>query len=533
MYKLLIVDDEEMIRDGMVKGIPWNDLGFEVVGQACNGLEAVDIVNELLPDVVLTDIRMPDMDGIELMEYLAGNYPSIKMIVLSGYNDFEYLKSSIKSNVYDYLLKPTRISEFVDLFRKLKLVIDEEKRKEQEYEELKKSLIENLPYLEQIFLNQLVIGFYNDIEEIEDKKKFYKIVFLEGKLAIVILEIDSIQSIAKEISEEKMQLLKLYIIQIANKIVSDTIRGRFFIGNDGSIIGICCMNSGTKSLINAIREIQKNVFEYRKLNLSAGISNEFENILEINMHFGQARQAIKQKLCLGSQCVILFSDIENVYEMDVPVLHLEVNVITDYILTGKKNDISYYIRSNFTCLKNKMFKSFEFLDSSILKLLFELDSYFYQYGISVRKVLEENYSGLQEIYHIDTLEHKAEWLVSILSEIAEKVCASRSDRVTRIIGEVKRYLEKNFTSNGVCLEFVADIFKKSPPYLSKLFKEETGVNFSDFLARLRMEKAKELLLDVKIKVHEVPSMVGYVDISHFSKKFKTYTGMSPAQFRSE
>lgn len=117
MYRLLIVDDEEDIRRGIARGIPWSQLGFEVAGQAGNGEEAVGLLESARPDVVLSDIRMPKMDGIELMQYLSANYPEIKIIILSGYNDVEYLNMAIKNRVTEYLLKPTDIDDFVSCFR--------------------------------------------------------------------------------------------------------------------------------------------------------------------------------------------------------------------------------------------------------------------------------------------------------------------------------------------------------------------------------------------------------------------------------
>lgn len=533
MYKLIIVDDEDMIRDGISMGINWNELGFEVIGHAANGLEAIEAVKKSVPDVLITDIRMPEMDGVELMEFLSENYPSIKLVVLSGYNDFEYLKSSIKNNVFDYILKPTLISEFVELFKRLKIVLDEEYQKKKEYENLRKSLINNLPYLERIFLNQLVIGMFHDMDELEGKKKFYKLDWLEGSLIIAILELDNLQFISKEISEEKLQLLKLFVIEIANRITSETMPGKFFMGNDGSIIGICCVNGGLRNLLNIIREIQKEVSYHKRISISAGISNVFQDISDISAFFEQARQALKQKLCLGRESIIQYSDIENIIEDSYPSVNFDFNLITDYVFAGDQEEISKYILSKLNIFKNKMYSSFEFVDSCILKLLFELDGYFYQYGISIKDILSNEKTCFQDIFTIDTLEQKASWIITILHEVSKEISQQRNSKVTKIIAEVIRYLENNYTSNSICLESVADLFKKSPPYLSKLFKEETGENFSDYLARLRMERAKVLLKDVKVKVYEVPAMVGYADISHFSRKFKNYVGMSPAQYKNE
>lgn len=387
--------------------------------------------------------------------------------------------------------------------------------------------------MEHLFLNQLVLGMYHDKKEIEEKKKFYKTDMLDGKLAVIILEMDNIQNIIKEKSEEELQLLKLFIIRTADKIAREKLPSRFFIGTDGSIIGICRIHSGLQNLLTTLKEIQRVAWHSKGINISAGISNQFEDIQQMNTHLNQARQAIRQKLCLGYQSIVLYSDIENITEAAVPTIHLEVNHLIDLIFKNEKENITNYIYRSFSILKNKIYKSLEFVDSYILKLLFELNGYFIQYDFSIRNFLLEHDCSFQEIYLMDTLDQKTAWLSNVLIQISQKVNDSRNDKVTRIIAEIIRYLDKNYWNNSVGLDSIAEQFKKSPPYLSKLFKEETGENFTDYLTRLRMEKAKELLRDVTIKVYEVPSLVGYADVSHFSRKFKAYTGLSPSQFQNE
>lgn len=136
MYRLLIVDDEEDIRRGMANAVPWEDWGFSVCAQAGNGKEAVDVVHRMPVDAVISDIRMPVMDGIELMRYLNTNYPNIRVIILSGYSDFAYLQESIRNGVAEYLLKPTDIDEFEEVFRRLKARLDEERAQHSQYQEM-------------------------------------------------------------------------------------------------------------------------------------------------------------------------------------------------------------------------------------------------------------------------------------------------------------------------------------------------------------------------------------------------------------
>ena len=134
MYKLLIVEDEKAIAQGIAKSNPWEEWGFQVVGICANGEEAVAFIEQDKPDLVLSDIRMPKMDGIALMQYLNAQYPEIKIVILSGYNDFEYLQMAIRNHVAEYLLKPTLLEEFEQLFRKMKQALDEEVQRKEEQE---------------------------------------------------------------------------------------------------------------------------------------------------------------------------------------------------------------------------------------------------------------------------------------------------------------------------------------------------------------------------------------------------------------
>lgn len=163
MYKLMIVDDEQSIREGIANGIPWNDWGFEVIAQAEDGAEALELISENKPDVILSDIRMPKVDGVELMQTVNKKYPDIKMIILSGYNDFEYLNTAIKNNVVEYLLKPTDIDEFEETFKRIKQKIDDERAHVDEFERGKVYYLDSL-------LNIFLLGYMDDeVMEIDQK----------------------------------------------------------------------------------------------------------------------------------------------------------------------------------------------------------------------------------------------------------------------------------------------------------------------------------------------------------------------------
>lgn len=531
MYKLVVVDDEDIVRNGIINGSPLSDLGFEVVADASNGLEAIEKIEQYHPDVVLTDIRMPQMSGIELIEHISRDYPNIKIVILSGYSEVEYLKQAIKNKVEDYLLKPTCMEEFHDVFKRLKDSLDEEKQKYEEYNKLKKQLIESLPYMREKYLNQLVKGYYSSLEEIEEKNKFYEVELAGDRFAIVLLEIDNYHIISKEYTEEKRQLLMLSIIHIANQILDEVKLGVFFLGNNNEVIGICNFDAGIKTITSILQEIQKTVFEYKKLTVSAGISKEFADIRKIEISYKQALEAIKQKVFLGNESVVFYQDIENMAGSGSVQCAFDNESIINAIYYDNRIDLEELLSDVFKQFECKILKHYEYIDKLCLELLFCVSRYAQQFNIRVEDILESKNTAFLDIYKLDSLDSKKSWLYEILHEICKRIGNLRGDYTNRIIEEAKAYIKSNFSNNNISLDQIAEKVNKNAGYLSKLFKVETGENYVEYLTKLRMERAKELLTDISIKTYEISSMVGYADVSHFNRMFKKHMGFSPSEYR--
>jgi two-component system response regulator YesN len=375
MYKLIVVDDEAVIRKGLVNGNPWNAWGFEIVGQAADGIEAIEEIQNKKPEVVLTDIRMPKYDGVQLMEYLNTNYPEIKIIILSGYSDFEYLNKSIKNNVFDYLLKPTLEEDFIDLFSRLKTKLDEEKS-EKEY-------IKELEWAQQLMkLNSYLMGISTFTHE--------EMTWIpkEGIVTLWTME--------KENREEAFDQLK------ANNLKSQTV---FYQILPETVIGI-----SAEKPRQLFRHMQK-----KYPSLSVGASTKFGD-KNYYSAYQEAKEALEQ---------------------------------TRYTGSGKWIDAESLSNRNISPL-------------------------------------------VQEILHI---------------------------------------LSEEYKSNVVSLDYIGERVGKSPSYISKLFKKEMGYNFTAYITKKRMEKAKEMLQDISYKVYEVGEELGYADPSTFIKVFRKTYGMSPNEYR--
>ncbi len=233
MYRLLIVDDEEDIRNGMSRGIPWKEWGFTVVGIAENGEEAVFLTEKEKPDVVLSDIRMPKMDGVELMQYLHDNLPEIKIVILSGYNDLEYLNMAIKNQVTEYMLKPTDIDEFEQLFRKIRKNLDEEKSRREELNQLKLAAMQSQALSYETVLNNLLDGYVGDGREYAWKQELEKEGMDFNACVMVILDTAS----ESEDNKDDSYRLKQRIIRYCNSRQMQWV-SRFFLYRGGDILSV-------------------------------------------------------------------------------------------------------------------------------------------------------------------------------------------------------------------------------------------------------------------------------------------------------
>lgn len=418
MYQLLIVDDEEDIRRGMARGIPWEEWGYCVAGQAENGEEAVRLAEETHPDVVLSDIRMPKMDGIELMQYLYENNPEIKIIILSGYNDVEYLNMAIKNRVTEYLLKPTDIDEFEALFHRLKKTLDEERDRKKELELLKISAMHSRELSYNRVLENLLEGYVGDEQEYGWKKELEEQGMNFGHCVLAVL-----YAVPEEKGEKDNHYrLQQRVIQYCNTRETPW-KKRFFLHRDGNVVGMITW-SGKK--------------EAAKWMADKKAEEELEKIR-------QCVEEIRQE-------------------------------------TGEIYGLTLGSGISGWCLEEK-----------------ELPGVY-------RKTLERiTFDGSEN--------------------------GTDQNRKNGLVASICTYLDQEYCSNLVSLEGVAERFRKSPAYVSKVFKKETGFNFSDYITQKRMAKSKLLLRDMSLKIYEIAEMTGYADASNFIRVFKKHCGMSPNEYR--
>ncbi len=532
MYKLIVIDDEDIVRNGIKTGSPLGSLGFEIIAEAENGIEAMEKIREYRPDVVLTDIRMPQMNGIELIESISRDFPHIKIVILSGYSEVEYLKTAIKNKVEEYLLKPTCMEEFNEVFTRLRERLDAERQKFDEYDMLQKQLSDSLPYMREKYLNQLIRGYYDSLEAIEEKNRFYKVNLNGDRFAVILFEIDHLYEVLKGHTEEQKQLMLLSVTHIANQVIQDTCPGFFFSGNNSEVVGICGSDAGMKCISSTIFEIQKKVFEYKGLTVSAGVSKEFSDMRKAAVAYRQSLEAIKQKVFLGSESIVFYEDVENISGNSPEQCMFDHDSISNAIYYEQQTELEKLLDAVFAKFEDRMLRQSEYIDKLCLELLFYISRYIQQFNIRFEDILESRNMSFSFIHNLDSLESKKSWLLDLLYEAGRRIGVVRIECTCRIIEETKTFIQANY-NNNISLDQIAEKVNKNSAYLSKLFKAETGENYIEYLTRLRIDKAKELLTDIGMKTYEIANMVGYADVSHFNRMFKKHVGLNPSEYREK
>ncbi len=521
----MIVDDEESIREGMARSIPWQEWGFEVVALCENGEETMEKIRQTMPHVVLSDIRMPKMDGVELMSTLNAQYPQIKVVILSGYSDFEYLNMSIKNRVTEYLLKPTDIDEFEEVFYRLRTALDKEQQQRQQQMHQQKLLFLNS-------LDKLLRGNLSTQESTELAQTAGEYNVWPENSAVLVLSPD-------EISCEKQALLDVQsqIVEICCSCEGAFGKVLFFVNSEGNIVGICGTSSEEdldyQSIFDFVAQLQKTVSQQLQTTISVGISELCTELQMLARAYEQAKCCARQNIFCGKESIFRYSQLEQ--EIPDKDVYFHTQMLEKALISHDHAEIARDIQRVFSIFDRYPLKEYRYIDQLCLSCLLELSRWALQYNVRMEKMLQKAGIAYSDIYNCNTLTAKAEFMDVVLKRLADalekqRVCNKKSNSVAH---QVRQLVDAEFGSNLMSLEYVAGKVNKSTAYISKVFKNELNCNFSDYITRLRMEHAATLLSGTdNPKIYEIAQECGYADVSNFIKVFRKYHNESPNEYRS-
>ena len=313
MYKLIIVEDEVIVRKNVIKKIDWQKCGFEVVGEAENGKDALEIIEALKPDVIISDIEMPFMDGLELSKIVRDKYPIIKIILLTGFDEFKYAQSAIELEVIEYILKPVSSENLIKTLTKIKQQIDVEIDQKEDLALLKHDYLRNLPIIKGNFFNDLITS-SGEKEEIINKANYLNIDLNVNIFICSVINIDKTLINKTNFTGSDYELIKFAVMNTAMEIIDKNNLGYVF-SNEKYIVIVSLFKEKEKELIEqrnfkALEEIRFSIEKYMKINITMGIGNLIDKIEDISNSYKNAIVALNYRFVVGNNKLIYIEDLE-------------------------------------------------------------------------------------------------------------------------------------------------------------------------------------------------------------------------------
>lgn len=516
MIKLLIVDDEIMIRKGIKAALNWDAIGVDEVYDAASGSKALEMINSKSIDIMITDINMSEMTGLELIKQCKKEYPLLRIIVLSGYDDFEYARESLRLDVLDYLLKPIEESILTETIKKQVLFLKEYYKNEKMKDLIYRSKGSNFQIEVEEILTSILHNKKLSIKENE---------FISNEFNIAKNEIFQVAVLLMPVNNQKNEnghSLKNLVMQICYNHVDNRELGLCFFHKNSEIIIILFANKITTSINSFIQELRIEIIK-KKINISKPyIGSSATSIDKIYLSYNEAIYPIKLKR----------TELRKKLNISQKSFY---NENFDEILIQLKRDLcKSMFNENSGLIQFEKFIDFIIVfnidDKDVRKICFQLicDVY-YTYYQNKKYMYEGKLSEFMELLNgrnkNDCIEITRRTFRQIYDNSEGK---DQSDRIR----EITIYIESNLDKDlGVSI--LAKKFNYATNYFSRLFKEKIGIGCNEYIIISRIKKAQSLLINTNFPTGKIALIVGYKDINYFSLSFKKYSGKSPTLFRKE
>lgn len=531
LYRIMLVDDEEEVRKAIIRKMDWEQLGFMVVGDAENGQDALEKLEQLEPDVVMTDIRMPYMDGLTLASRIREKYPSMKILIFSGYDDFEYAQQAIKLNVTEYILKPVNGEELKEILNRVRISLDGEIEQRRNIDTLRESYLGSLPILRELFLNDLVSR-TGDMAGLAPKFREYGIDILDArKWLAAVIHMEETEGSKPQVFSGHQELIPISVRRLAEDHLKHYCRFAVFNSTDGiTVIGAVDEGNTQTGLINRLNDICKESRRVLEVTITIGVGHSCESLQDIGRSYESAVDALGYRAIVGGGKVIYINDVEPVSRGKLQLDANGESSLTAAVKFGPPEQIAQVIQELTARMDDAKVhaRQYQVYMMSIVNCLTRLMQ---QYDLNVDEMLctQAHYEAILEgICHRKEF---ADRLIPIACRMNEAMNQERDNTTRKVILEAKEYIQQNYSNPELSVEMLCRHLHMSPAYFSTMFKKETGQTYVNYLTEVRLERAVKLLNETDEKTYVIAQKVGYQEQNYFSYVFKKRFGVSPTKYR--
>lgn len=526
MYTVIVADDEEEIRRSLIRRVNWSAAGFRVIGEAENGAEALELVEKMEPDLLLTDIRMPFINGIELARQVREIRPATQIAFLSGFDDFSYAQQAIQYNIISYLLKPISAQELEKELCSIKEKIDK-KFREFSFKGTSQERTEKAEFLIPILLD----SFQSEMSE-DDYQELLKAAAAfglvdgreTGKLKFVVIVTRFVDSEGKNCTVRSS-------VNAVDSILRKYVRysSIYLQGRTVSLLAATARDFD-KYLHILVEEIAQSAKRIMGVESVIGVSRTTDSLKKCHECYLDAMSAASH-YGRTEASVHFIADDERMENFDKEAVQKAVGDVENLLRKGTFSEISEYLNLFFDRIEERKISQAE-ADFVLLMILSTVYQVLYAVGGDemVQKV-QQKFPYYNNIKVFGSLKNARQFYVDICSTAREMIAEQRKKSSVMLCGRAVHIINEKYMDAELSLVSVSAEIAVSPNYLSALLKKDTGATFKELLTKKRIETAKELLLGTALKIREIAEKCGYNDQHYFSYCFKKYEGMSPNQCR--
>ena len=529
MINVMLVDDEPLVRITMKSVIPWDKYGFRVAGEAENGKQCIDMLEIMQIDLIITDIKMPVIDGLTLISVVKETCPDIFIIVLSAYEEFNLVKKALVGGAEDYILKSEINQEStIKALECIKEKFISSNAEQQKNLVAQKDLNENIEVLRQSFLKKLLSGTVGaDEGYIEDKLKKYGVNLCGQKLVLMVLVINKdnlherlVENIIKNFVDELYKQQEDYYCLISDKMEISILQSYHAIKSENKIFQ--AVNENVNKTINSINK-------FLDMDITVGVSKIFNGFASMDMMYRKTKELLSYSFPLGKGNIFFEQDFEDKnYSIDYNYLNKLSNVFRNSInkldFFGAKNPLNSITLEFTKNYSNENYQTLKFyckLMTAIVDKSIELRLY--------NRLFKGDVNPYEYILSSNTIFNVEDYLLQLLDQLEEGSGIELQAQYGETIGKVISYVLQNYNED-INLNKVAQSLSFNASYLSSKFKAVTKKSFNEFLNTTRINNAKKLMAERKYKINRIATMVGYHDQRYFCKIFKKYIGATPQEY---
>jgi len=515
-YKLILVDDEFIVRDGISRCVPWGDNGFELCGLFENGLDAMEYIENNPVDIVISDINMPKMDGLALSRTLSDVFPDITVLLLTGYDDFDYAREAVKNQVREFLLKPITADELSGVLSRIQREMDDFSSAKQQQALMQEKLEQSMPLLKEHFLYRLVSGRLEKSQK-ERRKDFFQWKDLQESYMVAILTMP----------ENWTELERMTLAESVRNSLDD--KDEVFSNREENFV-LLFQGSEPDSLMKRglqhLEIIFRRAVALQEGHIFAGYGEVVNHTDQLVSSYRGAASAVEYSRLLGVSQILSVVDVREKKSVSLETYNMLTSNIIANLKEGRRKESEQSLRDLISYMERHYLTSGE-AAMFFARLDVQLSDFMMSMNLQSDEFSEFSFSSEK----FKSLQQTGSYFLSLIKKIEDMINNRRHDLVLSRIDRAREIIAARYSENRFSLQDICNELYLSSSQFSLLFKEGTGQTFVEYLTSFRIEEAKKLLKTTDLKGYEIAESAGFSDPRYFSLLFKKHSGMTAMEYR--